>query len=495
MNASRKFIIVSTTIAILLIVLVSISLAYAGRDNTLMADKRLNLQVNGFGLELPLSENGAIYDPICLSSVSDNRIKLENDLGAVVSIDGKTIKAGSTINLSLDSLSENRLITIDVNNEKDHRIIHLRSISSELPKLSPVGESPYEGNYYGTLADGKTGLYEIDTKGELVFFIAESSISPLNETYADFQKHILENGSVRYSYQRISKINKTLGERILLDENHQYLKTFTLKKSEKAKENEALNIPAFILIDDNHYIIGTKQLILAENLPSNLGVEPTGTKIQRVLIQEILDHEVIHEFTSDNFPELYPLNEVSYVDNLDQGIDYTGFNGMILDPKDENLILSFENMNTFIKIDRETQKILWKLSGMNDEFGLSPEQKTIKPTSISLTPQGELIIFDGGQPDESNRILKLQLDEMNKKTIDFQEILLSPRRSLAYGNTQKIGDTLPIYMIAWGEEESGNTAITEIDFNTGKILLEITLPEGSHFNNVTKAIEKLKENE
>ncbi len=484
MNGSRKFIIVSTTVAILLIILVSISLAYAGRDNTLMKDKSLNLQINGFTLELPLSQNGAVYDPVCLTSLSDNRIKLENDLGAVVTINGKTIKAGSTINLKLEALTDNNRITIDVKNEKDHRIIYLRSISSELPKLRTVGKSLYAGNYYATLGGGKTGLYQVNTDGDLVFYIANSAVSPLNESYADFQKHILDNGTIRYSYQRIFKEDEGLGERIILDENYQYLKTITLKKSQHAKENEALTMPAFVLISDDHWLIGTKQLVLADNLASNSEAELSTNKIERVLIQEVLENQVIDEFRSDSFPQLDPLDPYK----LDQDTDYTGFNGMLIDPNDDNLILSLGKMGTLIKVDLEKQKILWTLSGPNDDFALLPEQKISKVSSLSLSPQGEMIVFDEGPSDGNSRILKIDVDEMNKKVLDFQEIPLNG--SFTQASSQKIGDALSIYTIAWGKNES--KAITEMDVKTGKVLFEITLPEGYYFNGVKKALDKVK---
>ena len=74
MDSSRKFLIVSISAAVMLIILVSFTLAYAGRDNTLMQDKTLSFEINGFNLEVPLSENDAVYDAVSLSSVTENKI-------------------------------------------------------------------------------------------------------------------------------------------------------------------------------------------------------------------------------------------------------------------------------------------------------------------------------------------------------------------------------------------------------------------------------------
>lgn len=133
MDSSKKFIIVSVSVAILLIVLVGYTLAYSGRDNTLMSDKTLHFEINGFNVEVPLSEDGAVYDAVCLSSVTENKIKLLNEVTANVKINGKGIGAGTTVNLKLESLSSNELIKITVDNEKDERTIYLRTLSSQLP--------------------------------------------------------------------------------------------------------------------------------------------------------------------------------------------------------------------------------------------------------------------------------------------------------------------------------------------------------------------------
>ena len=50
----------------------------------------------------------------------------------------------------------------------------------------------------------------------------------------------------------------------------------------------------------------------------------------------------------------------------------------------------------------------------------------------------------------------------------------------------KIGDNIEVYTIGWGLLKDGNVAISEIDFNTGKKLLEVTLPQGVANDRVQK---------
>lgn len=492
MDSSKKFIIVSVSVAILLIVLVGYTLAYSGRDNTLMSDKTLHFEINGFNVEVPLSEDGAVYDAVCLSSVTENKIKLLNEVTANVKINGKGIGAGTTVNLKLESLSSNELIKITVDNEKDERTIYLRTLSSQLPQITAAGESSYDGNYYAALASGGAALYELNNKGEVVFYIAKSPEEAKGESFRDFQKHTLADGKVRYSYQRVygdsDGIGYASGERVILDENYQFLKKITLAKSDLAKEGEPIDGRDFILIDDNHYIVAATQEVLVQNVPESLGASSMGTKVARTLIQEVEDDKAVFEFTTDSHPELYGLSVAGndYSNTVSQSPDYAGLNRMIIDPADNNLIVSFGNMNTIMKIDRESGKIVWKLSGSGDEFGLTDEQKTSGQSDLALTSDGYLTVFDNAVSSGQTRILKIKLDEVNKKVLEYHEFKVPGHISTTNGSVQKIGDEIEVYAIGWGQAKEGMTGISEIDFNTGKKLLEVTLPQGVSNDRVLK---------
>ena len=492
MDSSRKFIIVSISAAVLLIILVSCTLAYSGRDNTLMSDKTLSFEINGFNVELPLSENDAVYDAVSLSSVTENKIKLLNEVGATVKINGKGIGAGTTIDLKLDELSSSELIKIQVGNEKDERVIYLRTLSAQLPEIIPAGASSYEGNYFTAVATGGAALYELNNQGEVVFYIAKSPEKANGESYRDFKKHVYENGTVRYSYQRVygdsNGIGYAVGERVILDDQYEEIDVITLAQSDLAKEGDPVDGRDFILIDDNHYIVEASQLVLVQNVPDGLGANNMGAKVVRNLIQEVKDNQVVFEFTTDSHPEFYGLSvsDHDYSNTTSQNPDYAGLNRMIIDPTDNNLIVSFGNMNTIMKIDRETRDVIWKLSGNGDEFGMSPEQKTVGQTDLAITAEGELTVFDNALSTGQTRILKIKLDEVNKKILGYQEYKVPGKTALAYGSAQKIGDNIEVYTIGWGLLKDGNVAISEIDFNTGKKLLEVTLPQGVANDRVQK---------
>lgn len=492
MDSSRKFLIISISAAVLLIILVSCTLAYSGRDNTLMSDKKLSFEINGFNVELPLSENDAIYDVVSLNSVTDNQIKLINDVGATVKINGKVIGSSNTIDLKLDELSINKFIKVTVGNERDERRIYIRTLSSQLPNIQAAGESSYEGNYYAAVSTGAAALYELNNKGEVIFYIAKSPEQAHGESYRDFKKHVLEDGTVRYSYQKVygdsDGIGYAVGERVLLDDKFQKIKSITLPDSDVTTKGDPIDGRDFILIDDNHYIVQSSQLVLVQNVPEGLGASTMGAKVVRTLIQEVKDDKVVFQFTTDSHPELYGLsvNDHDYSNTTSQSPDYVGFNRMILDPNDNNLIVSFGNMNTIMKINRENGEIMWKLSGNGDQFGMTPEQKTSGQTDIAFTAEGELTIFDDALSSGQTRIIKLKLDETNKKITEYRELKVPGKTTLAYGSAQKIGDNIGVYTIGWGLTKEGTVAISEMDFDTGKKLLEVTLPQGVANDRVQK---------
>jgi hypothetical protein len=493
MDSSRKFIGVSIGLAILLIILVSCTLAYSGRDNTLMSEKTVHLEINGYSFEAPLSENEKAYDTICLTSVHPNVFILKNNIGATVKINDKVIGIGKTLEVELDELSVNKKIKIEVDNEKDHRVIYIRTISSQMPEMLVAGESVYNGNYYGILSTG-TALYELNNQGKVVFYIAKDIDQ--EETYSDFKKHVLEDETIRYSYQRIIKnkdtsisINDTQGERVILDENYKEIKTLQLKKSDTVQSEEELNGKDFIMLSDDHYILVGNQMKIVDNIPADLESNPLGSKIISTLIQEVNEDEIVFEFSSDDFSELYGLsvNNNDYTNTISQNPDYMGFSSMVIDPVDENLICSFTNLNTIIKINRETGSIVWKLSGDLDQFGLTADQKMSGQTQIDVTDKGYFVIFDNGIITKKTRLLKIKLDEANKKILEYIEYTVPGHQSIAGGNAKKIGDNQEVYAIGWGINNDGLAVLTEMDFNSGRKLFEISFPQGV-FN---EAIQKI----
>ena len=113
---------------------------------------------------------------------------------------------------------------------------------------------------------------------------------------------------------------------------------------------------------------------------------------------------------------------------------------MLIDPRDNNLVLSLRNTSSVIKIDRKTGNILWTLGGLADDFSLTAQQRFASQHTVSLLPSGEWMIFDNHAGQESSwdqeklplslplntrsRILFFKLDENNHTVTHFRQIVL-----------------------------------------------------------------------
>ena len=58
-------------------------------------------------------------------------------------------------------------------------------------------------------------------------------------------------------------------------------------------------------------------------------------------------------------------------------MDYVHVNSVDIDPADGNFVVSMRHQYSVFKFDRKTGEIIWTLSGLNDDFGLKPDEKFI----------------------------------------------------------------------------------------------------------------------
>ena len=176
------------------------------------------------------------------------------------------------------------------------------------------------------------------------------------------------------------------------------------------------------------------------------------------------------EWDGTNEPELYATS----VENNDyqNGIlpqDYAHLNSIFIDPKDNNLILSFRNMNQVVKIHRVSGKILWRLGGKNSDFAMTAEQKFLRQHDAHFQPDGKtMILFDNGDASERpfTRIVEFTLDEKNKTITKYQSMYLPDRSFSQYmGSVIKTDST---YFIGCG----GDPRVIEVSLATGQKIFE-----------------------
>lgn len=253
-----------------------------------------------------------------------------------------------------------------------------------------------------------------------------------NYGISDFKRKKLTDGSIRYTFMQQTKPMPPYawwyGKLIVLDENFQKINELSLI-APTADEGLIENHDS-LLLTDNHYILtGYRQ--------RKERINGRESSVVTLLLQEIKNNRVIFEWNSGDHPEL--IKESLTACNYKKDLDYVHFNSMIIDPSDNNLILSFRHTSAIYKIDRKTGEIIWRLGGKNDDFGLTPEQRFNFQHTASLTNDGYLMLYDNHTaeintecagnfsflPRKTSRILKFKLDEKNKKILNWQEIPLS----------------------------------------------------------------------
>ncbi|WP_431212004.1 aryl-sulfate sulfotransferase [Puia sp. P3] len=150
--------------------------------------------------------------------------------------------------------------------------------------------------------------------------------------------------------------------------------------------------------------------------------------------------------------------------------DYMHMNGMFIDPKDNNLVCSFRNQDQIIKINRQTNSIVWRLGGKNGDFRLFSDQIFLRQHNPSLADNNQtLMIFDNGDATlrPESRVLELQLDEANKKIAAFKSFSIPEPFTAFMGSVQKHGDE---YFIGGGTANY----MLEVNYVTGQKIKEFT---------------------
>lgn len=503
MNKSAKVLAVAAGLALVLIIMVSVALAYAGRDITLLQDRIVHISVNGYAVEIPLNEDGATYDIPSLTTEHENEFILMNDAGASIEVNEAKLQTNKKAKVTVKKIDSNEVLEMVVTNGKDTRTIYLRTLSKQLPEMLATGQSPYEGDFYVTDTE-KAAMYKLDQNGNVTWYVALTPEQADGKIFTDFRQHKLENGDIRYSYQIVDPDVSTMGltdylpgTRVVLDEKYKEVKRdgariSLLDPNETNHDKKVMGDPVdghdFVLLGDKNWITESYVAETVDNIPVELNPNPLGSKVVAAVIQEVKDGKPVFTWKSTDHPELYALSEKGndFANSNMKPQDYLHINAMILDPSDNNLIVSFKNANTIVKIDRSTGDILWKLSGKGDEFGLADHQKTSGQSSLSLTDDGYLVVFDNGQGTGKTRVLKYKLDETNKKVIDFKEYSMDGYTSSEFGSAQKVDNEKDAYIIGWGVNGANQPVLTEMNFTDNKKLLEVVFPNGEHTFKVQK---------
>ena len=292
----------------------------------------------------------------------------------------------------------------------------------------------------------------------------------------DFRKWVVD-GQVRYTYfvndvgaYHIPVVANLAGYLVIADSNLNEIKRLDILPFDgvSASGGQTLDVHDFIYFSDDHYITESYIGKHPANIPAYLNPSPY-IQIVAPVIQEVENGSVIWQWDGSGDTTFYNSGMISnnYQDTS-EAQDYMHLNGMIIDPRDNNLIVSFRSQSQIVKIDRSTGKILWRLGGKNSDFPLTPDQTFLfQHYPILADNNTTLMMFDNGDKvlRPQSRILEFKLDEVNKQVTGFSAFNIPEPFSLVMGSVQKFGD---IYFIGGG---NGNYVL-EINHVTNEKIIE-----------------------
>jgi arylsulfate sulfotransferase len=281
-------------------------------------------------------------------------------------------------------------------------------------------------------------------------------------------------GKTRYTYMEFDQsgaappqgIWPTTG--VLLNENYQEIKRVRLLpfNGRTASEPNTLDGHDLIYLDDNHFITLAYFEKTVNNIPASLNPVPN-CKVVAAIVQEIVNDQVVWEWDSSKYPELYLSSvEGNAFSNANVMHDYVHMNSLFIDPTDNNLICSNRNSNQVIKISRTDGRIIWRLGGTDSDFPLSANLKFLRQHHATLTDNNQtLLLFDNGHATERpySRVMEFQLNQ-EAKSITSSKVYNLPQNIFAQfmASVQKRGDT---YFISTGSDKK----VLEVNYKTDQI--------------------------
>ncbi|NQY09336.1 MAG: aryl-sulfate sulfotransferase [Flavobacteriales bacterium] len=149
---------------------------------------------------------------------------------------------------------------------------------------------------------------------------------------------------------------------------------------------------------------------------------------------------------------------------------------------DNNLLLSFRNMDEITKIDFTTGEIIWRLGGKSNDFEfINDDLKFSSQHDARRIANGNITIFDNAHyTDNMPRAVEYELDEVAKTaTLVWQQTEATVPVSDIYGSVQRLdnGNTL----IDWGRSNVNSVNVSEVKPD-GTVVFNLTLSplEGSN---------------
>lgn len=289
------------------------------------------------------------------------------------------------------------------------------------------------------------------------------------------------NGSVsNFSVQPngyLSYFSHLKNEWCILDSSYNEIDTFKMDSYE-------INGADFIILDDGSSIIlGFEERL--QDMSSIVDGGRSNATIKESVIQ-ILDKNknISLTWNSSDYFEITDANENSpSLDLTADVIDYIHIADIEID-SDTSFMISCKFLDEITKVDKKTGAIIWRLGGKNNQFTfLNDNVRFSQPTSLSITDEGYLQIFDSGLMNTSKKpsIIIYELNEFDKtaKLIERRMLTNYDNEAKSAGNQLYRSNNV----VYWGDNKP---SLTEYNSN-GTIALELDYSEHSVSSKIYKS--------
>lgn len=268
------------------------------------------------------------------------------------------------------------------------------ALPEDIPVYAASGSDPSPG--YVVLAAGPYGVV-IDNEGRVVWYHRFPNGPGLN-----FQAQ--PNG--RYTARPTPTVVTETAEWLELDPLGKVTRTLGCARGLQPRMHDLLaeeNGSYWVLCDESRTVDLTAVGGPAEG-------KVLGTVVQHVAA----DGDVLFEWSPfDHFQ--VELDDLTPAELTGPVINWTHGNALDLDG-DGNLLLSFRNLSTVVKINTRTGAIVWRLGGSDNEFEF--DNATMPPFarqhSVRVTGAGRLLLLDN-LGDAISRAERYELDEPGRR--------------------------------------------------------------------------------
>lgn len=445
------------------------------------ADYLIKVTAYNFTINISTANLKTNYSFDLMTSEFPTKFDFEIPDGLLVYLDNKSV-VDNTIEYKFPQLDYNTTVNLTITDNCTTWETKIDSMAPDFPLVTCEGEIPYDGYILADVLSRpqlRGHIYKADKQCNILMYRSQVGLT------GDFKYVKNSKGEGRYifNYADVTHPPRTTSygwtKYAITDLKYNTLKTLSMVRHGNISEDHfPTQSHDMYYFDDNHFFVDTYYPLVTK-LPGREG----NYEVLTAIIEEVIDDKVVMWWNSSDYPELYTSSECDYSTNWPN--DHMHTNTLQIDPTDNSLIASFRLQSTVIKINRTTGKTIWYLGGEYDNFGLTIDEKS-SMQHYAHFDNGELLMFDNGNRNETTHIMLFTLDEQNMTVKQFTSYTFPynstrNRFSEYCGSVQRTAPNQ--FWIAWGKYDHGGSpslgdcAVSLEDVAQNKTLFKMKLQD------------------